>query len=372
MLVPHDVVSGIEDLLVARTEEIRAGSPGGSIHAEARPEVAARWRRAVAGFGTLGVELYEEELVDPVIDLSPPELVGIDGPAGPVYVVEVRRSWQVSGVDTHPTRDTLFLAVAPTPTGWGVVRDDPLRRLGLTSNRTLWEITEIEVVRDGGRVLVGAPSQRTRMREVAGLLAAAHGSLEQLDVPANYLVVVPSGAGQAKEFMQTPLDVSKFVAFVSFSVDRSDDWRAGPPRLVLQEGNLRRRSAGRQVFILAHELVHVDALQTAGPLTPLWVHEGYADWEANGRSATASGVLEIPEAHTFRSGSITDIVAAYNTSESLFARLATLGGPDGPARFFDEVGSVRSRPGTVAYHVDTALVALGLDRAVLEGRDSEG
>ncbi|MDG2113810.1 MAG: hypothetical protein P8N02_14500, partial [Actinomycetota bacterium] len=213
---------------------------------------------------------------------------------------------------------------------------------------------------------------RARMREVARLLSTAEASLAELDVPENYLVVVPSGAAQAREFMQTPLDLSKFVAFVSFAVDRSDDWAAGPPRLVLQEGNLRRRSGSRQVFILAHELVHVDALQTAGPLTPLWVHEGYADYEANGRRATASGELEIPEAHAFRSGDVSDIVAAYDTSEALFARLQSLAGPDGPRRFFDAVGAVRSEPGTVAFHVEAALASLGLDRATLEGREPQG
>ncbi|MDG2114961.1 MAG: hypothetical protein P8N02_20410, partial [Actinomycetota bacterium] len=163
VVVPESVVAGIEDLLAARSDEVRSGLIGQSLHPAVVPEVVERWNRAVAGFGALGIDVYEEELTEPVIDLTPPEVAVADNPTGPVYVVEVRRSWQVSGVDLHPASETLFLAVADTADGWAVVDDDPLRRVGLTSTRALWEVTEVEVIRDGGRVLVGAPSQRARM-----------------------------------------------------------------------------------------------------------------------------------------------------------------------------------------------------------------
>ena len=282
----------------------------------------------------------------------------------------MRRSWQVAGVDEHPAVESIFLAVQDHEGEWKVLDDDPLRSVGLTSTRALWEITDIDVVRSGARVLVGAPSETARMNEVSRLLDRAHANLTAIAPPDNYLVLVPNGADQTKEYLQTPLDVSKFVAFVSFAIDREDDWVAGPPRLVLQEGNLRRRSASRQVFILAHELVHVDALADAGPITPVWVHEGYADWEANGRTASASGELPFPESFTFRSGSVSEIVAAYDRSESLFARIAELAGADATRGFFDAVGSVRSEPGTVSYHLGRALGVVGLDRATLEGLES--
>ncbi len=365
VVVDPQTVELIEAVLDQRQREVAAGEGSTSLHPDASDDVRQRWARATAGFAGVGMSVYEEELQRPVLDLTPPGLVGPDGE--PVVVVEVTRHWAVEGVDPHPAADTLLLAVSTTSGTATVVHDDPLRRLGVTSSRTLWEVAEVTVERDGGVVLVGEPSRAARMREVAGLLRRAHDTISAIDPPAAYLVLVPTGADQAKEFLQTPLDVSKFVAFVSFSVDRSESWQAGPPRLVLQEGNLRRRSTTRQVAILAHELVHVDALADSGPLTPLWVHEGYADWEANSRTATARGQLEIPEAHQFRSGSVGDIVAAYDASEALFARVADLLGNDAPRRLFDEVGSARSVPGTLTHRVDEALARLGLDRATLGG-----
>ncbi len=368
-VIGEEVEAGVEALLSLRISEVSAGTGDASLHPDAPAAVRERWRRGVTGFALLGLADYHEELTVPALDLTPPALIGSGG--GSVYVVEVRRRWQIDSVDDHPATESVYLAVSPTPDGWRVLHDDPLRQVGLTSTRSLWEVADVVVVRDGGRVLVGNPDDQARMREVGGLLDRAAGVIGEMDVPDRYLVVVPAGAEQAKEFMQTPLDVSKFVAFVSFSIDRDDGWRAGPPRLVLQEGNLRRRSRDRQVFILAHELVHLTALDDAGPLTPLWVHEGYADWLANGRQPTGSGTLEIPEAHAFRSGSVSEIVDAYERSEALFGRLAELAGDDAPARFFALLGSVRSSAGTVSHHVDRALAGLSLDRDTLEGRSSE-
>ncbi len=366
VVVEPSVVKAIEAFLDRREGEVAAGTGTDSLHPTATDELRRRWTRATAGFAAVGLGAYDEELVRPVLDLTPPGVSAPDGET--VYVVEVTRRWAVDGVDPHPATDTLLLAVAVGPDDQAtLVDDDPLRRLGVTSTRTLWEVADVTVRRDGGVVLVGEPSRARRMAEVVGLLRQARGAVAAIDPPDAYLVLVPTGAQQAKDFLQTPLDVSKFVAFVSFSVDRSESWRAGPPRLVLQEGNLQRRSSSRQVAILAHELVHVEALADSGPLTPLWVHEGYADWEANGRPKIASGELEIPEAHTFRSGSVSEIVAAYDTSEALFSRLAELLGPGGPRQLFDEVGAARSTPGTLTYVVDQALSRVGLDRATLEG-----
>ena len=356
-------------LMAARTSEVTdsggAANAPGSIHHDAPAEVRQRRQWTIAGLRQLGVAEYSEELIEPVIDLTPPGSEG-DGP-GRRLVVATRRTYRIAGVDARPATETVFVEVGWTAGGWKVLHDDPLRSLGLTSDRGVWDVAPIDVRDEGSRVLIGAGASPARLAEVSTLLERAEDSLRSVDVVDPYLVVVPASAEQAASFLQSPLDLSKFVAFVTFSVDRDDGWDPGPPRLVLQEGNLARRGTQRQIEILAHELVHVAALRTAGPMTPLWVHEGFANWHVAGAVSAVGEGAAIPEGYAFRSGDLGDIVAAYDAAEALMARLGYLVGPDGPGRFFDGLGAVRSEPGTVIFHTEWELARLGVTREELEG-----
>lgn len=353
----------IQDLLEQRGELVLSGDGSGDFFGSAADEgQRVRWGRLVAGFAKLGLASYREELSQPVLDLAPPSMKR----ANPgVLVVEVQRRYRLSGVDDRDQVDDLFLALQLGSDGWEVVDDDPLRHVGVTSSRPLWEVTEIEVLRSPGFVIVGAPSLRIRLGEVASIAAEARDTLEGVVPPDQLLVLVPESTEQASEFLQTPLDLSKFVAFVSFSVDREVGWEPGPPRMVLQEGNLRRRSRARQVSTLAHELAHASTLGESGPNVAIWMHEGVAEWLSTGRSEGGSGELPIPEAHEFRTGEVSDIVAAYGRATDIAARLGDID-IDLPVELFRAVGSVRSAPGTVQFHVESTLAMLGVELALLE------
>lgn len=367
--VEESTVEELRVLMALRTAELTApdGGPGpiDSIHPDAPAEVRERREWTVSGLRLLGLDEYVERLLEPVVDLTPPGLATSTG--GRRLVVATRRTYRITNVDVRPATETVYLEVGWTPQGWRVLHDDPLRSLGLTSERGIWDVAPIEVVDQGERVLVGAGASPGRLAEVAELLVQAEDALPALEVVDPYLVIVPESADQAARFLQSPLDLSKFVGFVTFSVDREFGWDPGPPRLVLQEDNLALRSTERQVAILAHELVHVAALEDAGPMTSLWVHEGFANWHVSGAVPASGGGVAIPESYEFRSGDVDDIVAAYSAAESLMARMAHILGPDGPQRFFEGLGAVRSVPGTVIFHTDREMARVGVTRSELEG-----
>ena len=355
--------ASIQDLLEYRGELLLSGDENGDFFGSAADgDQRARWERLVAGFAKLGLASYREELSRPVLDLTPPSMK-LANPGA--LVVGVQRRYRLAGVDDRDQVDDLFLALQLGSDGWKVVDDDPLRHVGVTSSRPLWEVTEIEVLRSSGFVIVGAPSLRTRLGEVASIAAEARGTLKGVVLPDQLLVLVPEGTEQASEFLQTPLDLSKFVAFVSFSVDREVGWEPGPPRMVLQEGNLRRRTRTRQVSTLAHELAHASTLGESGPNVAIWMHEGVAEWLSTGRSQGGSGELALPEGHEFRTGEVSDIVAAYGRATDIAARLGDVD-IDLPVELFRAVGSVRSAPGTVQFHVESTLAMLGVELALLE------
>jgi hypothetical protein len=362
-IVSPTMQASMQELLEHRGESVLSVDGSGDFFGSAADdEPRVRWERLVAGFAKLGLASYREELSQPVLDLAPPSLK-LSNPG--VVVVEVQRRYRLAGVDDRDQVDDLFLALQLGSDGWKVVDDDPLRHVGVTSSRPLWEVTEIEVLRSSGFVIAGAPSLRTRLGEVASIAAEARRTLEGVVPPDQILVLVPESTEQASEFLQTPLDLSKFVAFVSFSVDREVGWEPGPPRMVLQEGNLRRRTRARQVSTLAHELAHASTLGESGPNVAIWMHEGVAEWLSTGRSEGGSGELPIPEAHEFRTGAVSDIVAAYGRATGIAARLGDVD-IDLPVELFRTVGSVRSAPGTVQFHVESTLAMLGVELALLE------
>jgi hypothetical protein len=91
------------------------------------------------------------------------------------------------------------------------------------------------------------------------------------------------------------------------------------------------------------------------------VHEGVADWIANGRGRPAAvegsdGVL--PEDFEFTTGGLNAIVSAYRESTSAIAFLAEAKGDGAPLDLLVEAGEARTAPGTMDHHTDAALRSL--------------
>ena len=131
-------------------------------------------------------------------------------------------------------------------------------------------------------------------------------------------------------------------------------WDVVAPRIVTQESNLSRRELDRQIEVMVHELVHVASVRESGPATPLWLHEGFADWVTASRPV-ADGELVFPDLYVFRTGDVSDISAAYAQAAQTMAVLAGDLGSSAVWELFERTGDLRSAPGSADHLVSTVI-----------------
>jgi hypothetical protein len=371
-------IAAISDLLDVRSASVLDGDVAGhaaTLHPLASENMAAVEARTVAGSEAVGLESYTEHLAKPVIDLTPPRMsaVGVER----ALTLEVRRVHRVAGFDDRDHVSSIFLTFVETPDGWKVHSDDALAPIGLSGDRELWELFDTGIERRE-RVLVIGTSTAARHSALADI---AEQALARFDVhwtdpwTGRVVMVVPARTNELEALLQPTIDVSKFVAFTTLSVDRTSGYSVVAPRIVAQEANLAQRSPQRQTDILVHELAHVASVVESGPATPLWAHEGLAEWITGGRPASDDGELVLPDLHRFRTGSSADIREVYNQAASTMEQLAARFGDSAPVDLFKSVGDAVRVPGTADYILDEALrdlTGLGLVEVTRCPTDSNG
>ncbi len=356
-VAPAQVVEELSALLAHRSER-RAAGDADAVVATLAPDASASLieteRRSVEQAAALGVVGWREELSTPVADLSPP-----DTPADQL-VLSVNRHWRIEGIDTWERASSVVYTFVRTDSGWRVRADDALDRIGWASDRQLWEITDVDVVRRD-RVLVVGDAGTNRLESVADVTAEALARFDERWDPAwdrawagSVMVLVPDGLSRLEELLRPTGDASRFVAFTTLDIDRGDGWQVVSPRIVTQESNLSRRSVERQIEVMVHELVHVASVHESGPATPLWLHEGFADWVTLGRP-TAEGDLSFPHLHVFRTGDVSAISAAYAQAANTMAVLAGDLGDAAVWDLFTTTGAFRSSAGSADHLVSSVI-----------------
>jgi len=351
-------VALLNQLLDRRSLAVEAGdldAHATSLDQLAKAEFLAVEGRTVQGAAAVGLDRYREELALPIVDLTPPGQEFFDGDVA--VTLEVRRTHRIAGFDDRDHVGSLFLSFVKRPSGWLVLGDDALVRVGLSGDRELWELFETNIERRD-RVIVIGTSTPARHRQLAD---AVEQALERFDRnwtddwSGKVVMVVPASRSDIEALLQPVIDVSKFVAFTTLGVDRSNGWEVVAPRIVAQEANLALRDPERQVEIIMHELAHVTSVTATGPATPLWAHEGLAEWISNGRPTTTDGTLQLPDLHRFRTGSTADIREVYNQAAATMAQLAGTFGDDAPWLLFRGIGAERRTAGTADYVLDLVI-----------------
>ena len=351
-------VAALSELLETRSLAVLNGDSAAHIatlHPLASASMVAVEARTVTGGAAVGLGSYSESLALPVIDLTPPTMVSVGGQRA--LTLEVRRSHRVAGFDDRDHVASIFFTFVDTPDGWKLHSDNSLAPIGLSGDRELWELFDTSIERRE-RVLVIGTSTEARHRALADIAeqALARFDLNWTDPwTGRVVMVVPALTSEIEALLQPTIDVSKFVAFTTLSVDRASGYDVVAPRIVAQEGNLSQRSPQRQTDILVHELAHVASVVESGPATPLWAHEGLAEWITAGRPASDTGDLVLPDLHRFRTGSSADIREVYNQAASTMEQLAARFGDAAPVELFRSVGAAVRSPGTADYLLDAAL-----------------
>lgn len=323
-------------------------------------------RRQAALFdGLRSVPLSTYELlVRP--DEAPDLAVGLDDryTADDVFLPAVEARYRIKGVDAVDALDGFFYTFLLREGRWRIVSDTDVEDLGLPSARNLWDFGPVARARSSHFTVLFDSANRNRAE---ALLRLAEDARERLaagfdrPLPDQVLLILPRSVDQLAEMLQSTFDLSNFVAFAAASVDRDEGWQSTAPRVFAQDVNLARSGRSFQLETLHHELLHVAAFPFTGPFVPAWVHEGVADWIANGRGAPAEVVGSdsvLPEDFEFTTGGLNAIVSAYQESTSAIAFLAEAKGDGAPLDLLVKAGEARTAPGTMDHHVDAALRSL--------------
>jgi|SRR5581483_11263606 len=331
----------------------------------ATDEFRTRQGRLFDGLRSLPLASYELRLrTDEEPDLSGGGLAGRYPGAEAVFLPPVEAHYRLTGIDTVDAVDGYYYTFLLRGGRWRIVSDRDVEDVGLPSARNLWDYGPVTQERTAHFTVFHDPADRRRAQTLAALCEQAYTRLTATfgrPVPAQIVVVLPHNLDQLREILQATFDLSNFVAFASASVDRDTDWQSTAPRVYVQDANLAQSQRAYQLQTFHHEFTHVAAFPLAGPFVPSWIHEGLADWMAQGQPKPAAvdgsdGLL--PHDWEFTTGGGEAIVRAYDESTSAMAFLAGRKGKTAPLDLLVRVGEPRLAPGTSRYHVDQALRAV--------------
>jgi hypothetical protein len=302
-----------------------------------------------------------------------------------VAIPVTEERYRLKGLDSRPAAEDIFYTYVNVNGTWLVAEDRDLEDMGLDSARHLWDFGPIQVQRAGRFAVMTHPcrQQPTCARLPAGmgtLLTAAAARVRrywQGPMPRAVAVLVPDTARELRRMLQATFDLTNFVAFAYTTVDDPDrGFGFSGPRIVLNWRSLESRSDVSTESVLAHELLHVVTRSTSGPLVPVFVEEGFADFVGNDASPAslaffdaqvAAGAVAgvLPEDFQFTTGGGTEIFLSYQESQSAVGFFVRTWGLPAFERFYRMLGRVRVMAGTSEYHIDRALrrtIGIGFER----------
>lgn len=370
---PAEAIAPIRDLLARRAAAVaRRDLPAFMESVDpAQPAFREAQARRFTWMGALSLNDYSLEL-DPedgeLTRRQDRERYGV-----PVVVAPVEERYRIEGYGDDPVLSTAFLTFVLRDGRWRIAADADVEDLGLTSSRELWDFGSVQVARSEHFMVLAHPDEARFAPEILRLAEEALPGVDEIwrrpwskRVP----ILVPSSREELEELLDTPLDVSKFVAFALFSIDRDEGVRWQGSRIILNRANFLARTAATRRVILVHELVHVATTEARGAFTAGFVEEGLAELAGAGTGGT--GLLDaqvrrgrfdamLPEDLDFSSGSQAEIVLAYQEAASAIGYMRDRFGLEGVAGFYEAYGSARIEPGTVRYHLDRSFrQALGI------------
>jgi hypothetical protein len=293
---------------------------------------------------------------------------------GPAFLPETRQRMRLAGYDAVDAVDSLWLTFVRRDDRWYIAADDDVSALGIDTARGLWDFGPVVAQSTDHFLLLSHPEQVERVKALGAIAEQAVAILGQRWTqpwPGRIPLVLPGSIEELAAILQSTVDLTKFVAFVSYGAVRDNGFEPTAPRVYIQDRNLAKYSNRFQTETLVHELDHAAVAPLSGPFIPAWVHEGVADWVAEGqrvneRRPSGAGA-HMPRDFEFSIGSQESIIRSYGSSRSGMSVLAARKGKAVPGEFIKALGEARVAAGSVDYQVDSALRRVaGLGLADLE------
>ena len=170
----------------------------------------------------------------------------------------------------RPGLDEMWWTYVQRDGKWYVAGDDDVTDVGLESTKSMWDLGPVVAVTSAHVMLLAHPEDKDRASALLGLTEAALGTVAQRwTLPwAGHLVgFLPHSPDELVTLIQATVDVTKFIAFVSYSFD-PDTFRTSAPRLYVQDTNLSKYTPEGQTETLVHEFTHAAAAGVTAIVTP--------------------------------------------------------------------------------------------------------
>jgi len=359
-----DPAGALATLLTRRARAVREQDRAGWL-ATVDP-ADRRWRTAQATafdrISRLDARSWTYRLVD-AATLPPRRRAALGAPSRLLTVTLAYRL----GADSRDVQRQQSLTVVQRGDRWYVAADTDGR-----TERDLWDVTPVTVVRGERSLVVGASSRARMLPQLARDADAAAVRVDRVwraPWPRTVVVVVPATVAQMATLLGRPVDsgLDQVAAVTSGELQRGGATPAGvADRVVVNPVAFADFSpVGRRV-VLTHEFTHVATRASALVATPLWVEEGFADYVGYLDAGLPRSVIAADLMARVREGKLpgrlpteddfdpsgTDIAPAYAGSWLAMDLIARDGGTGAVVDFYrvaaglPPIGRPARRPGT--------------------------
>ena len=321
--------AAVEALLAERAAAVLAGdtAPWAAHVDPAHPQFAEQQRLLAHRLLDVPFEEWAYQVVGDGPGLAAERAAGL--PAGSA-IVRVRLTYRIEGTATRTDREQ-YLTVVPRGGRWLLAGDTDADASGFETQRDLWDLGPVRVVRGGRATVVGDPRGASRAA-MARLAREADGAVRAVNQvwrapwPKRPVLVLPRSQADMARLLGDGDEASDGLAQIAaVTTGAFEDGLARGDRVVVNPDAFGTLGPLGRTVVLTHEMTHVAtrASSVVGP--PIWLSEGFADYVAYEATPVpiaivASDVIDqvragkgprrLPDAGDFDAGE-GDIAAAY-------------------------------------------------------------
>lgn len=208
-------------------------------------------------------------------------------------IVRVRLTYRLEGTTTDADREQ-YLTVVPRGGRWLLAGDTDAASSGFDTQRDLWDLGPVRVVRGESSVVVGDTrgAGRVEMRRLAEEADTAVEDVDQVwSGEWSHRPVVLLPASQKDMATLIANDGEGLAQIAAVTTGAFEDGLARGDRIVVNPAAFGTLGAlGRQV-VLSHEMTHVATRATSVTPVPIWLSEGFADYVAYDATTVPTAIV---------------------------------------------------------------------------------